>query len=253
MDKLKTFDGVELAFRASKSKRNQKKVCILAHGITAEKTEGGIFNRLAEELNSNGFDTLQFDFRGHGESGGLSKGMTISGEIIDLISVIDYCSQLNYSFIGLVSASFGAVSTSCLPLYFKDLISKLVLWNPVLDLNKTFINPILPWGKASFNTGSFTKLAKTGSLFIDGEFEISAVLINEFHMYKPYLSISEFTVKTLIIHGNKDTYVSYEIAKECASKYSNISFLTIEGSEHGFGRESDEVFAIKETVDFLIN
>ena len=48
----------------------------------------------------------------------------------------------------VLAASFGAVSTLN---YIKNenssYISKLILLNPVLDLNATFIKPTLPWGK----------------------------------------------------------------------------------------------------------
>jgi pimeloyl-ACP methyl ester carboxylesterase len=177
--------------------------------------------------------------------------MTIAGEILDLCSVINYCDTIGYDFIYLLSASFGAVSTSCLPTYYKSKIKKLVLWNPVLDLHMTFIDPMLPWGKKSFNSNSFRKMKKTGSLFIDGEFEIGATLVNEFYLYQPIAQLKEFNVPIMILHGDKDTYVPYQVAKNCSYLLQDCVFVTVTGSEHGFGRHEDEVKVSTNTIQHL--
>ena len=251
MKTIITDDGVNIATKLSKAQNSQNKICILAHGITVDMTEGGIFDRLSAAIRSKSIDTIQFDYRGHGNSGGTSKGMTISGEILDISAIFDYCLSLGHDSIFLVSASFGAVSTSCLPLFYKKMVSKLVLWNPVLDLSKTFIQPVLPWGKASFNEGSIAKMEQTGSLFIDGEFEIGSTLVGEFKLYKPLESIHEYQANVLVLHGDQDTYVPYDVAKECASTLNRAKFITVPDSEHGFGREIDENLVINEALNFL--
>ena len=53
---------------------------VLAHGITVDLNEGGMFVRLAEELAATGFDALRFSHRGHGESDGTQADATIAGE-----------------------------------------------------------------------------------------------------------------------------------------------------------------------------
>lgn len=251
METILTDDGLNLSYKHAYSEKPNNTICILAHGITVDMSEGGIFDRMSMYLREKGIDTIQFDFRGHGNSDGNSKGMTIAGEILDLCAVINYCLQNNYKDIYLLSASFGAVSTSCLPIYYKSKISKLVLWNPVLDLLKTFIDPVLPWGKASFNTESLNKMLMTGSLFIDGEFEISSILIDEFKLYKLIERLREYNIKTMIIHGDKDTYVPFDVAEDTANALNNCKFIRIKGAEHGFGRKEEEELVVKNTLLYL--
>ncbi|HFD31692.1 MAG TPA: alpha/beta hydrolase [Gammaproteobacteria bacterium] len=251
MNRIITDDNVNISFKHTRSNVACSSICILAHGITVDMTEGGIFDRMAAQINDIGIDTLQFDYRGHGNSDGKSKGMTIAGEVLDLSAVFNYCDNIGYRSIYLLAASFGAVSTSCLPFYYKKKVDKLILWNPVLNLKKTFIEPLLPWGKESFNKASFEKMNETGSLFIDGEFEIGAALVNEFYLYHPEDQLKEFDAPIMILHGDKDTYVPYEVAKDCSESLDNCTFKTIAGSEHGFGRIEDEEMVVNSTIAHL--
>ena len=43
---------------------------ILAHGMTVNRDDEGIFVRAESKLNELGFSTLKFDFRGHAKSHG---------------------------------------------------------------------------------------------------------------------------------------------------------------------------------------
>jgi len=55
--------------------------------LNVDKNEWNDFYRnLAKHLYENGYSTLRFDFRGHGESGGSKRELTIIGSLVDLIS-----------------------------------------------------------------------------------------------------------------------------------------------------------------------
>jgi N-acetylglucosaminyl-diphospho-decaprenol L-rhamnosyltransferase len=69
-------------------------VVVSAHGIAADKDEGGMFVRLAAGLVERGFTVLRFSFRGHGSSGGGQRGVTIAGELLDLQAAICWCTAL---------------------------------------------------------------------------------------------------------------------------------------------------------------
>ncbi|WP_162240329.1 alpha/beta fold hydrolase, partial [Nocardia arizonensis] len=63
---------------------------LLVHGITVDMGEGGgMFIRLAEQLAAAGFDVMRFSFRGHGDSGGTSRGVTVAGECLDLQAAVE--------------------------------------------------------------------------------------------------------------------------------------------------------------------
>ena len=105
-----------------------------------------MFVRLAERLAAAGFDVVRFSFRGHGGSAGTQRGVTIAGECLDLQAVIEWVRGRFAGPILIVAASFGAVSTLLSLPWLTEGVHRLVLWNPVLDLRHTFLEPELAWG-----------------------------------------------------------------------------------------------------------
>lgn len=249
---LKSIDGIDLDAVIHVSERVPSKGTIIqAHGITANMDEGGMFIRLAETLATIGFNVLRFSFRGHGKSGGTQRGMTIAGEMLDLQAAIDHAKLSYQDKISVVAASFGAVS-ACLSLpYLEHEMKGLALWNPVLNLRRTFLNPELPWAKKSFNEQGFQDLRKRGYLLLDHTFQIGRVLCEEMNQLDPLNYFLNSSVPSMIVHGDKDTYVSYSIAKEASQKHPNCRMYTITNSDHGFDGRSNEDKAIQNTVDWL--
>lgn len=134
-------------------------------------------------------------------------------------------------------------------------LSRLVLWNPVLDLQDTFVEPKLPWGKDNYNPVKQALLRSQGFLLIDGEFELGRVIFEEFRHYgdRPLQSFVASTVPALVVHGDRDSYVSYDIARAAAAARRNCTFHTVAASDHGFDSREREDEAIAVTVDWLIN
>lgn len=158
---------------------------VQAHGINTDMDEGGMFRRLAEGLAGEGFGVLRFSFRGHGRSGGTQRGATIAGEMLDLQAAIEAALQRFDRPLSIVAASFGAVSTCVSLRYLEPDLRSLVLWNPVLDLQRTFVQPSLPWGVENFGPAQQALLASAGFLSIDGTFEMGRVLFEELRYHKP--------------------------------------------------------------------
>ncbi len=112
--KLTTSDNFQLD--ADFHPGTNGKGVIFAHGMTVPRQDEEPFLIAAEKLNKLGFSTLLFDFRAHGKSqGDPKKDFTISNELIDLQSALEYMqSHLLASkgdafqaWIGLAGASFG--------------------------------------------------------------------------------------------------------------------------------------------------
>lgn len=192
---------------------------------------------------------LRFSFRGHGKSAGSQRGVTIAGELLDLQGAVEFVSRDQEPPLAIVAASFGAVSTT-LSLPHLDQLTSLVLWNPALDLRRTFIEPELPWGLRNFRPQQQEELHRAGFLFIDYTFQLGRVIFEELKRYDPRRSFVESHVPALVIHDDRDTYVSYEIAREAASD-RGADFHTIAGSEHGFDSPEREEEATEVTVEWL--
>ncbi len=210
-----------------------------------------MFVRLAEQLAGAGFDVVRFSFRGHGGSGGTQRGVTIAGECLDLQALIEWVQQRFDGPVAIVAASFGAVSTLLSLSWLGERIDRLVLWNPVLDLRHTFLNPELPWGVENFGSEQQKRLQDNGFLVVDGEFELGRVLFDEFARYRPVEEFLGAGVPALVVHGDRDAAVSYPIAARAANVRADTVLHTVVGSDHGFDSREREDEAISVTVSWL--
>jgi alpha-beta hydrolase superfamily lysophospholipase len=224
---------------------------VLAHGLTSDLDDDGKFIQLALKLAREGFSVLRFSFRGHGKSGGTQRGVTIAGEMLDLEAAIEIASAGPWGPLSLVAASFGAVSTTLSLPWLQDRLRALTLWNPVLDLRRTFLEPELPWGLENFNPAARERLRREGHLLVDEEFELGRAVFEEFEAHDPGAHLAASTVPTLIVHGDHDSYVSYEIARTIAEKRPGSDFHTVTGADHGFNSAKHEDDAIHATVKWL--
>lgn len=213
-------------------------VVVQVHGITADLDEGGMFVRLAERLAQVGFAVVRFSFRGHGRSDGTQQGVTVAGQMLDLQAVVQYALGRFGGPLSLVAASFGAVPTLLSQPWLGNRTARLVWWNPVLDLRRTFLEPELAWGRENFGTAQQELLSSQGYLVVDGEFELGRVLFEEFRHYRPGDNFAAGGVPSLVVHGDRDSAVSYDIARQAAAATRGCVFHRVAGSITGLTRGS---------------
>lgn len=248
-----TSDGIKISARISRSvKKNPVGNVVMTHGLNNDMDEDGSFVKLSTTFNKKGYNTLRFDFRGHGSSTGKTEDVTIRGELIDLetsIKEFEKISGIRSKYI-IIASSFGAVSSILYTSKNEKKIEKLVLWNPVLDFNKTFLEAITPWGKTFFNKTGYEKLRTKGYITIPKtDFRISKKLVEEFRVIKPYKLLTKFKLPILTIHGTGDTAVPYEVSKKYGTP-NNLSKFISHDCEHTFIGMKDIV--IKETTEWII-
>lgn len=155
-----------------------------------------MFGRLADGLAGEGFGVLRFSFRGHGRSDGTQQGATIAGEILDLQAALDAAGKGSRC---LLAASFGAVPT-CLSLPYREGVPRsLVLWNPVLDLHRTFVEPSLPWAVENFGPSQQALLASQGFFSVEGTFEVGRVLFEEIRRHRPVLGPRSYVAAGAVV------------------------------------------------------
>ncbi|MGE5527940.1 MAG: alpha/beta hydrolase [Patescibacteria group bacterium] len=248
-------DGVRLCALVSEAEGAARGSVVLAHGITVDKDESsgstgiGAFVQLDEALRAAGFNVLRFDYRGHGESGGRQEGMTIAGELLDLEAALTHARQRWGMPPALVAASFGAVSAVLYAAGREDLPC-LVLWNPVLDLVKTFLEPVCPRPRRSFNAGDAAFLERHGYLLLDS-FRVGRRLLEEMREIRPYERMREIRCPVLTLHGDRDSYVPYDVARDHAACNDQSEFAAVAGADHGFGRKEDRGVVIPKTVAWV--
>lgn len=236
---------------------------LLLHGITTDKNEWeNLYSDLAQEFSKHNLASLRFDFRGHGESGGTLRDMTIKGEELDIEASADKISEQWSNGLSIFATSFSAGPAILYAAQNRNIVDRLVLLCPVLDYDATFLNPITPWAKKTFNEDGLNFLNKHGYILLDGEFELGSKLIDEFRLIKPYEILQGLDCPVLTMHGSRDSLVPYEISKKYGQPNSKSRFITLAGAEHGFADCNDyegnsqksidnKRFIIKKAIDWL--
>jgi pimeloyl-ACP methyl ester carboxylesterase len=127
-----------------------------------------------------------------------------------------------------------------------------VLWNPVLNLHNTFVEPTLPWAVENFGPAQQELLASQGFFSVEGTFEVGPVMFEEIRRYRPIDDFHTSRVPALVVHGDRDSAVPYDVARAAADARDGCEFHTVRGSDHSFdGREHEEE-AIASTISWLI-
>lgn len=239
---IKTSDNFELAVIYNNVPQSSR-VVIFAHGMTVDKGDEGIFVRAEKLLNEGEISTVRFDFRAHGKSQGKSlDDFTISGELADLDSIVQFARKEGYEWIGLAGASFGgSIAALYAGTHLED-IHALVLANPVLDYEKAFLEPTTPWAKKVFKD-AVESIKKDGFIKIGSRnFKIGVKLFEEMKNFFPYKELGKYKRPLLVVHGTKDSKVSFQDARKVFTTLSNPykQFEAIKKSEHGFHEEPYE-------------
>ncbi len=127
----------------------------------------------------------------------------------------------------------------------------LVLWNPVLDLPRTFVEPSLPWAVENFDPAQQTLLPSRGFFSVEGTFEVGRVMFEEMRHYRPVDDFVGSRVPALVVHGDRDSAVPYDIARATADARGSCDLHTVHGSDHGFDGREYEDEAITATISWL--
>lgn len=229
---------------------SQDKIVLLCHGIRGDKNERGSFIALAKEIQEYGYSTIRIDFRAHGESTGIDYEMTISKEIEDIESVLEFLKSKGYKEIIVLGASFGASIVSLVNYSQFTEVKALILWYGALDNYKVlrtddFLSERNK--KIALKDGFYKSHNKAGKLFRFG-----VPLFEEINQYKPKENIQKINLPKLFVHGLIDETVPYEVSMEAHRRCSNSRLELIENGSHTFDTNEQSLKdAINKTIDFI--
>ena len=221
------------------------KLAILSHGITSYKDENGIYTRFVDEFLSPAFDSIRFDFRGHGDSRTPTRDVTVAGEILDFMAVVKWSREQKYKQLVHVAASFGCSITllSAARFDLRD-FARIVFWNPVIDYDHTFIQATVPWGKTFFNQERTDDLAhREGTPIPLTHFTLGPCMTIELLQMRPQETVWPTEVPLLIVHGDRDKFVPHQDVVDYCARNTGVTFKSIAGADHGFGSQIAEVYA----------
>jgi pimeloyl-ACP methyl ester carboxylesterase len=248
---IKTVDGFNISAVHTTSKRSR--IILWLHGITVDKNEYlGFFRDGAKYLAEKGYDSLRVDFRGHGESSGTSMHFSITGQMLDVDAAMGFLFK-HYNLAGIslniVACSFGAPPAIFAAARYSDIVKTIILISPVISYKRTFLKPETEWGASIFNEKAIAEIPRTKQLLLDENFPVSIRLMEEMKIIQPELSIRQLTQPIVIIHGDADSMVPYNVSKEISKEIPNITFFSMPGMDHGFMDESDETGTNEKSIE----
>jgi len=243
-------DGLTLRGELLKPDKDKCPVAIIFHGLMSSigYDDEHIFVKMAKALYSKGIATIRFDFHGHGKSDGEFSDMTVYGEILDAVKILEYTRSLDFvTDTYIIGHSQGGLVGGMIAGYYREIIDKLVLLAPAATIKtdaqkgscfgQMYDTYIVPKSVTMYNTykerfdlgESYYKTAKTLPVF-----ETTAM----------------FKGRTLIIHGSKDEAVNCSAATQYGECMPNAEVHILEGETHGLN-----AFSLDETIvqiaDFL--
>lgn len=234
-------DGVTLAGTLRITDTTPKAGFVLAHGILTDKDYGGFYAALAAELASRGFDSLRFDFRGHGESEGRLEEMTIAGEVRDLNAAVRFLRNRHVRHVGIVGTSFGAGIAVLYAARADRPPSALVLLSSILDYRRGFLEPETPWARKWFTPSALNAAYASGTLSLHGV-RLGVGLIREFGTTHPEETLRDLAIPVLMVHSERDPIASFPAARDAAMSSSRVEFIPVGEGEHYFEGAEARVF-----------
>ena len=199
---------------------DSEKWIFLCHGFADSKERSML--PLAEKLNSKGFNTVVFDFRGNGESSKEFGEANLTTRIEDLNAVIDHYNPETCIVYG---TSFGAKTAFHSVAGRKDvdlLVTKApVTYNKIMDKFRKVIDAE---GEAEFYGKTFDKR-----------------FYKDFDQYSFDSVIDKLDVPVAIFHGADDTTVHPEHSfKAAESLEPDVMLQKFAGEKHSFSDTGKE-------------
>lgn len=218
-------------------------VCIF-HGFTGNKMEPHfIFVKLSRMLEARGIASVRFDFGGSGESDGDFKDMTISNELEDAKSILNYVKTLDFvdkNNIGILGLSMGGAIGSMLAGECKEDIRALCLWAPAGNMAELI--------QRDRTEEDLKLLRKTGYWDLGG-LALGTSFLDDVLSLDIYEKAAPYDKNVLLLHGDKDSAVPLSTSEKYLEIYETKAVLhVIEGADHTFNRLDWE----EEVIDYSI-
>jgi len=242
---VRTLDGLRLAATLDTPAEPTHHGALLVHGGGVTREEGGFFTRLAAGLAEAGVASLRLDLPGHGESQGRQEDLTFAALLnIVQVGLERLRTETGGGPVSLVAASFSGGYSAYYPAMRPNELSRLVLFNPLLDYKRRFIDEKPAWSSGQIDDKGAQLLLDQGYVGHGPTFRLGRPLLNDVFWFTPRSVLSEITTPTLIVHGTKDTFIPVESSRQAAQSLTcKHRLFELDGAQHGFAVHDDPTYA----------
>ncbi len=226
---VKALDGHKVGFTRRKAD-NSRGTVVMCHGIEMDRNEWkDFYSRVAEELADNGFSSIRFDFRGHGESEMDDLDLSVSGMVMDLEAVLEGIDELH-----VLASSFGAIP-AILCAEEQDLES-LTLLCPLIDTHRNYFEP----SGDSFVDENLDELEQKGFITRPSGYRMSAHLLFELRSIRPEKVLKNIETPVLTVQATDDSAVPTKVSRDYGAPNNRSRYVEVKGADHGLVDPEDD-------------
>lgn len=229
-------DNIVLKAVWHQANSNKKNITVvMCHGFRGSKDGGGKAVNLAEKI-AGRFNVLRFDF---------IPLSTLSSQVSQLNSVLQYCKKHNSGKVILLGRSMGGATSLIAANGCNDLVG-IILWATPIDVIDTFTN--------AFGKENMLLVQKNETVQLDDEWGktiLEPVFYQDLLKYDLRKCVENLSViPKLFVHGECDEVVALEQGQQAfALAKEPKEFCLIKNGDHRFTIGSQE--AIKAVDDWL--
>lgn len=220
---------------------------IMVHGFTGQRIEAHrLFVRAARAMAAAGIAVLRFDCRGSGESEGEFVDMTISGEIADARTALDWLAarpEVDAGRLGVLGLSLGGCVAACLA-GSDPRVKALALWAPAAYM------PIA--GNAALGSpDAAEQMASQGWVDLGGN-RLGRAFVLDLPNIQPLAAARRYRGPALVVYGTCDQSLAPDHPRAYLEALPGpTEYVAIEGADHVFSSYAWETQAIEATVRWL--
>lgn len=226
-------DGLTIRGKIYGDTKKKSPVCILSHGFMANQKTCKTYAKL---LAKEGKIAITYDFCGGGigvKSDGKTEDMTVFTEKADLLAVVDFVKQQEFTeSVSLLGCSQGGFVSAMVARELKDQIRSLMLFYPALCIPDDARKGQMIFFK--FDPKNIPDILGKFPMKVGGGFARTVVDLDVKDL------IGNYDGPTFLIHGTADNIVDIAYSRMAKDLYTNCNYHEITDGAHGFKGKFDK-------------
>jgi putative redox protein len=216
------------------------RAALFVHGLGSHR-RGEKAVHFATRFNEKGWSYAALDLRGHGDSDGSVRELTMSGMLADLMAATRWIGNTGATGdLVLIGSSMGAAVAAWHGLARGGTASPLVMLAPALRFPGSLASELAPEERDRWRR---TGLHRFRSAWID--LEIGYGLVEDGAQYDPALLLNRHSSPTLIIHGMRDDIVGWNDSVEFATASgAPVDLFLVGDGDHRLTDHKELVFDV---------
>jgi alpha/beta superfamily hydrolase len=215
---------------------------IMCHGFTGHKAETHrLFVTAARDFAKHGLAVLRFDFRGSGDSEGEFSEMTVSREIEDARTALDFLSarpEVQAARVAVLGLSLGGCVAACLA-GADQRVRALVLWSATAHLDRL--------------ASRIPANLKPGEVFDHHGWPLGRGLLDDLVEIDSLKALAGYPGPSLVVHGSEDETVPPSDASDYRLALGGRCTLHIvKGADHVYSSLEYKAEVIELSRRFLL-